>query len=224
MSQNQNLEKIEVDSDQQINEVYIDRFKRKYNLMKNKINSRLKDFDSIDKNDKSKLYEELAFCFLTPQSKAKSADIAIRSLLENNLLFSGKASEIEQHLKGIRFHITKSKRLEESRPIFDTFNFDFSNIHLLRENIANSFKGIGMKESSHFLRNIGFGKDIAILDRHILKNLKRVGVINEIPKTISRKKYLEMEDKMSNFCNKIGISMAELDLLFWSEETGEILK
>ena len=81
-----------------------------------------------------------------------------------------------------------------------------------------------MKEASHFLRNIGFGKEIAILDRHILKNLKRVGVIDEIPKTISRKKYLEMETKMSNFCNKIGISMAELDLLFWSEETGEILK
>jgi len=213
-----------VDLDQQTNEVYIERFRRKYELMKDKIKSRLEDFDSIDKNDKSKLYEELAFCFLTPQSKAKSADIAIRSLIKNNLLFSGKASEIEPHLKGIRFHITKSKRLEDSRPIFDQFNFDFTNIPLLRDEIANSFKGIGMKEASHFLRNIGFGKEIAILDRHILKNLKRVGVIDEIPKTISRKKYLEMETKMSNFCNKIGISMAELDLLFWSEETGEILK
>ncbi len=88
------MEKIEVDSDQQINEVYIERFRRKYELMKDKINSRLEDFDSIDKNDKSKLYEELAFCFLTPQSKAKSADIAIRSLIENNLLFSGKLTKL----------------------------------------------------------------------------------------------------------------------------------
>jgi N-glycosylase/DNA lyase len=224
MKQKRNLVKIEVDSDQQINEVYVNRFLRKYQIMKEKINSRLSDFDSIDKSDKNKLYEELAFCFLTPQSKAKSADLAIKSLIENKILFSGSAEEIQPHLRGIRFHITKSKRLEASREVFDNFNFNFDNIFLLRDEIVNSFKGIGMKEASHFLRNIGYGSDIAILDRHILKNLKHVGVIEEVPATISRKKYIEIEDKMKDFCNNIGISMAELDLLLWSEETGEIIK
>ncbi len=224
MKQKRNLVKIEVDSDQQINEVYVNRFLRKYQIMKEKINSRLTDFESIDKSDKNKLYEELSFCFLTPQSKAKSADLAIESLLENKILFSGSAEEIQPHLKGIRFHITKSKRLEASREVFDNFNFNFDNIFLLRDEIVNSFKGIGMKEASHFLRNIGYGSDIAILDRHILKNLKHVGVIEEVPATISRNKYIEIEDKMKDFCNNIGISMAELDLLLWSEETGEIIK
>ena len=224
MKKKPNLVKLEVDLDQQINEVYVNRFLRKYQIMKEKINSRLSDFDSIDKSDRNKLYEELAFCFLTPQSKAKFADSAIKSLIENKILFSGSAEEIQPHLRGIRFHITKSKRLEASREVFDNFNFNFENIFLLRDEIVNSFKGIGMKEASHFLRNIGYGSEIAILDRHILKNLKNVGVIEEVPVTISRKKYIEIEDKMKDFCNNIGISMAELDLLLWSEETGEIIK
>ena len=84
--------------------------------------------------------------------------------------------------------------------------------------------GLGYKETSHFLRNIGLGKNFAILDRHILKNLKRYGVIKSIPKTLTRKKYLEIERKMKKFSEKIKIPLAELDLLFWSEETGEIFK
>jgi len=81
-----------------------------------------------------------------------------------------------------------------------------------------------MKEATHFLRNIGLGKDLAILDRHILKNLNYYGVINELPKTLTKKKYLEIEDKMKKFSEEIKIPIDELDLLFWSEETGKIFK
>lgn len=52
------------------------------------------------------------------------------------------------------------------------------------------------KEASHFLRNVGFGEDVAILDRHILRNLERLAVIDEIPKTLSPKLYLEIEDRL----------------------------
>jgi len=83
---------------------------------------------------------------------------------------------------------------------------------------------MGYKEASHFLRNIGLGKDMAILDRHILKNLKAFGVINDIPRALSRKKYLEIEEKMRKFSHEIGIPISHLDLLFWSRQTGEIFK
>ena len=65
---------------------------------------------------------------------------------------------------------------------------------------------------------------MAILDRHILKNLVNYGAIDTIPKTLSKSKYLEIEQKMQNFSKNIGIPIAELDLLFWSKETGEIFK
>ncbi len=84
-------------------------------------------------------------------------------------------------------------------------------------------KGLGYKESSHFLRNIGY-KNLAILDRHILKNLKDLRVIRYIPKSLNKNKYLEIEDKFQNFSKRINISMDELDLLFWSIETGEVFR
>jgi N-glycosylase/DNA lyase len=94
----------------------------------------------------------------------------------------------------------------------------------LRSWLVKNVKGYGLKEASHFLRNVGMGQDIAILDRHILKNLVALGVIENVPKNMTAKTYLEIEDKMRSFCNKVRIPMSHLDLLLWSEETGEIFK
>ncbi|MEK9139334.1 MAG: DNA lyase, partial [Bacteroidota bacterium] len=89
--------------------------------------------------------------------------------------------------------------------------------------LVKNVKGLGWKEASHFLRNIGH-HNLAILDRHILKNLKRHNVIRTLPKTLTAKRYLTIEKKFLAFSQHLGISMDELDLLFWSRETGEILK
>ena len=65
---------------------------------------------------------------------------------------------------------------------------------------------------------------MAILDRHIMKNLLKYKIIDEIPRSITKKCYLSLENKMKEFSMKINIPLAELDLLFWSEETGEVFK
>mgnify|MGYP001596399044 FL=1 len=101
---------------------------------------------------------------------------------------------------------------------------DEKDILKTREWLAENVKGIGYKEASHFLRNIGFGKNLAILDVHILKNLKNHGVIKKIPKSLTKREYLNIENKLREFCKKINIPMDELDLLFWSKETGFIFK
>ena len=93
----------------------------------------------------------------------------------------------------------------------------------LREFLVKNVKGYGYKESAHFLRNVGY-KNLAILDRHILRNLLRYNVIDEIPKSLTPKKYFEIENKFLEFSNKLNIPMDHLDLLFWSKETGEIFK
>ncbi len=88
----------------------------------------------------------------------------------------------------------------EVRPFLKKYN----TVQERREWIVENIKGIGYKEASHFLRNIGFYKNIAILDRHILKNLKLLGVIEEIPETLSKTKYLHIEKKMAEFAKKLG--------------------
>jgi len=94
---------------------------------------------------------------------------------------------------------------------------------MAREWLVENVKGYGFKEASHFLRNIGY-RELAILDRHILKYLVEFGVIEKVPKSLTKKNYMEIEEKFKQFSGRVGIPMDELDLLFWSLETGEIFK
>ena len=87
-----------------------------------------------------------------------------------------------------------------------------------------NIKGLGYKEASHFLRNIGRGEDLAILDRHILKNLALLGVIDEVPSSPTKRLYLEIEEKMAAFSRQTNIPMGHLDLLLWYKEAGEVFK
>ena len=84
--------------------------------------------------------------------------------------------------------------------------------------------GLSYKEATHFLRNIGKNESLAILDRHILKHLLRHNVITEIPHTLTKEKYLGIEKAFQKFADEIDIPINALDLLFWSSETGVILK
>ena len=92
-----------------------------------------------------------------------------------------------------------------------------------REFFVQNVKGIGYKEASHFLRNIGF-KGYAILDKHIINSLHEFGVLSTNEKPKNNKEYLEIEQKFIDFSKDAGIDMDELDLLLWSRKNGRILK
>jgi N-glycosylase/DNA lyase len=183
-----------------------------------------------EKNEK--IFEEMCYCILTPQSSAKGAIKCIQQLKKHNLLDKGSGIEKEKYLKSIRFYKTKAKRLEllqKKFPIKEVKKVLIKNglpkkPLETREFLLKEVNGYGMKEASHFLRNVGFGKEIAILDRHILKNLVTCGVIKKIPKTINKKTYEKIEKKMKQYCKKNNIKLEELDLIFWSNETGNVLK
>jgi len=84
-------------------------------------------------------------------------------------------------------------------------------------------KGLGYKEASHFLRNIGF-KGYGILDKHVIRCLAEMGVIKSTKPPTSRKNYLETEERMREFADQVEIDFDELDLVLWSMKTGEVLK
>jgi N-glycosylase/DNA lyase len=187
-----------------------------YNERKEAIRSRLYDFERVSWSSRERMFQELAFCICVPQSKAKICWNVIENL-DNDLLFVNKR-ELVKRINGVRFHNNKSKYIIEARKKFFSGKFEFE-----REWLVKNIKGVGYKEASHFLRNLGH-KNLAILDRHILKNLYYYGAIKEIPKTLTPKKYLEIEKLMKRFSDKVRIPLDELDLLFWSKETGEIFK
>lgn len=197
------------------------------------LQQRIDHFDSVKNNaDDEAIFAELAFCIFTPQSKAISCWNAVKRLNEKNILYNGTATEIAKNITGVRFHNNKSKYLVQARNLF-TINKSiqikkklnsFKNIIELREYLIDNIKGFGYKEAGHFLRNIGMGETLAILDRHILKNLYYFKAIKEIPQTITEKKYIEIEKQMNKFCKKIKIPMLHMDLLLWCMQTGGIFK
>ena len=214
--------------------MYIDELKVIYDEIKPQIQNRLEEFRQTWKNSDDKgIFLELAFCVLTPQSKALNAWSAITKLTENNLLFEGHAEEIAEYLNVVRFKNTKAQNLVKLREEMKNDKGEFITKQLFasmkdsferREWIVKNVKGMGWKEASHFLRNVGFGDDLAILDRHILRNMQRLNIIEEIPKTITPKAYLDMESRLRNYVKTIDIPMDEMDLLLWYKEAGEIFK
>ena len=202
-----------------------------YNKKKHEIRRKLKEFKLVWSNSDKKVFSELCFCICTPQSKAVYCDKAISGLEKNSILFKGTSRQIKSGLKTVRFPNNKAGYIIKARKLFtvngtirvkDRVNVD--NIPETRQWFVRNVKGIGFKEASHFLRNIGFGKDFAILDVHILRNMIKHGIIHEIPKNISKTAYFILENKLRKFSEKIKIPMDELDLLFWFAETGRILK
>ena len=190
-----------------------------YRMKKKEIENRLTEFE----NNKDYFYE-MCFCILTPQSSAKSAWDSILKLKKAD--FKNKNINPELYIRNVRFYVNKSGYLRELKKNYDFILKNIKQIEYpkqLREFLVKNVKGHGYKEVSHFMRNIGY-KNLSILDRHILKNLKKYKVIDEIPKSLTAKKYCEIEDKFLEFSKKINIPMDHLDLLFWSRETGEIFK
>lgn len=207
--------------------------KRIYGFKKGEILQRLKDFEQLWLNGTDEeIFTELVFCILTPQSKAKVCWAAVENLISKNLLLKGNKNQILKELEGVRFKYKKAEYIVEAIKQFSTDGkvfiksriAQFSDVYDAREWLAQNVKGIGYKEASHFLRNMGLGENLAILDRHILKNLKLFGIIEKIPKSIPRKKYLEIEKKIRKLAEKVKIPMSHLDLLLWYKETGEIFK
>jgi N-glycosylase/DNA lyase len=197
------------------------------------ISTRLTEFREIwESGSEEDVFAELVFCLLTPQSKAKLCWGKVERLLDHDILTKGTAEKLSTVINPIRFRHTKAMRIVEARERFGPKGptpikcvlQDFPSTFEAREWLVGNVNGLGYKEASHFLRNIGRGEELAILDRHILRNLTEIGVIDRIPATISRSRYLEIEKKMGRFAETIGIPLAHLDLVLWCKETGEIFK
>lgn len=213
----------------------IKQVKKIYRDKKADFERRIAGFKSVWRlGSESDLLRELMFCIFTPQSKAVNCWKCVRSISDNGLLIKGGPRDFLKlkEINGVRFKNNKSgyaalardKFLHNGRIEIRRMLKDFKNALEMREWLVKNIKGYGYKEASHFLRNIGFTDDITILDRHILKNLKLMGVIRKVPSTVTPRLYMEIEGKMKAFAKKNRIPIAALDLILWYREAGHIFK
>lgn len=204
-----------------------------YQKIREKVLSRIEDFRNVWREGQEEdIFAELVFCILTPSSRARSAWSALEALKHNNLILYGAFEQVSPYLNTVRFKNKKALFIIRARKLFlvnDRISIrekilQFPSVYDKRDWLVSNVDGIGYKEASHFLRNIGFTDEITILDRHILKNLSLYGVIEEVPGSLSKKRYLDIEKSMIRFSEMLNIPVSHLDFILWFKETGDVFK
>jgi N-glycosylase/DNA lyase len=197
----------------------------RFAALRPQILARLDDFARVPK---AQWFYEMCYCLCTPQSKAECADAVVKRLQTENfeLVGDNPVAILAAKAHYVRFHETKARRLLKARlewsEIASALDSEVSDEDK-REWLVQNVDGMSWKEASHYLRNIGY-RDLAILDRHTLKNLVRCGVFGAVPNITGKARYLAAGDAFKNFALWVGIPMDELDLYFWASEAGRILK
>jgi len=215
--------------------VTVERVVATHRARRKEIRKRLGEFEEVwRKGSDARLWEELAYCIFTAGASARMGLDSVDAV--RPLLLHGEAQAMTAALKQAGAH-----RFPVARPqyIVTTRNYFRAHFGMALRKRLRSFrdpferrdwlaqekqvKGLGYKEASHFLRNIGV-KGHAILDKHVMRCLAEVGVMDSPKPPTTRKKYLEVEQELIRFAQDIRVDFDELDLVLWSLKTGEILK
>jgi len=189
------------------------------------VEKRISEFKKLRKGTSREIFKELCFCILCANYSAERS-IKIQKEIDDGFL-TLPSSQLIEKLKemGHRFPKTRASYIISARKHSDSIKSiveSYKDPKELREWLIKNIRGIGLKEASHFLRNIGY-TELAILDFHILDLLARHGIIKK-PKILTKSRYLRIEDKLREISKRVGLNMAELDLYLWYIETGKILK
>ena len=215
--------------------ITIEGLRATYVVRQKEIRSRIREFRQVWKTaSDARLWEEMVFCIFTAGASAKMGLRSVETL--RPLLASGAHHEMSSALIAAGAHrfpnarpgyviVTRAYLQESCSMRLRERLLSFRDQNARRDWLAKDprVKGLGYKEASHFLRNIGF-KGYGILDKHIVRSLYELKVIDSPKPPTSREKYLSTEDRMRRFAGNAGINFDELDLLLWSMKTGEILK
>ena len=192
-----------------------------------KIEARIAEFRAAQRDDDDKWFEELVFCLLTANYSAKGALACIAALNDGNAIKGGDLEHIRVCLEHRhRFPNKRSEFILKAR----AHKHDLKKIIIsqlssckARDWLVENITGLGMKEASHFLRNVGY-LDLAIVDKHILSHMVEQGIIENRPKTMTRKNYLEYEAILTKVAEMLEMPLGQMDLYLWANKSGEVIK
>lgn len=202
-----------------------ERYREHWERHRDTIDERIAEFTAVPREEH---FFELLYCLLTPQSRAAHAERAIALLRKAGFpeVDVDPVPILRDPAHYIRFHNQKGKRVLGLRDAWgglaELIAADLPS-RTKRDRLAAEVNGLGMKEASHFLRNIG-RLDLAIIDRHIVTHMLACGAIDEIPRSISPARYRQLEQTFASLADRFGLTMQQLDLLFWSFEEGSVRK
>jgi len=202
--------------------------------------------------EEGKLLSELTLCILSSQEKYEVALAMMKTLRDKNILtIPRKIAEVKKietevkkilrtpvsfsineriYLRRIRFYHTKGSYIVNTIKNIYTNNLSLCDIisksssyEETRRNIIYYSCGIGPKQASMFLRNIGFYSEFAVLDKHILDYMELMGLMcNSISRFSDIVSYQKIETKLKSYADSVNVNLLHLDLAIWT--TMRILK
>ncbi len=192
------------------------------------VKERLEEFKLLNTLPEDEWFSELCFCLLTANSSAKKG-MQIQTEIGDGFSTLPK-KELSAELKrlGYRFFNKRAEYIVGARPYSRDLKKNIQKLakkdtRKAREWLVENVKGLGYKEASHFLRNVGY-TDIAILDRHILRVMHDNQMIPEVPKSLNKVQYLTYENVLRLVAYRLKLSLAAMDLYLWYTQTGKVLK
>lgn len=213
--------------------ITLDSVRIEHKKRRREIRERLEEFAGVwREGSDEKLWEEMVFCFFTGGCSARMGLSSVDAV--RPLLMTGTQAELANALVGShRYPNARSKYIVHSRDFLSSELgmglraklTSFTDPHARRDWLVNEkgIKGLGYKEASHYLRNIGF-RGYAILDKHVLNCMAELGIIDDPKPPNSRARYLTVEEKLKQLTLSLGIDFDEMDFVLWSMKTGTILK
>jgi len=215
--------------------VAVDDIRATHKVRRPEIRARLDQFRELWRSGSDEqIWEELVYCIFTAGASARMGYRAVEAV--RPFLLTGKRRQMTAALKRAGAH-----RFPVERPGYIVVTRKYLREHCdmaLRQKLKSfedpierrdwlarekRIKGLGYKESSHFLRNIGL-LGHAILDKHVMNCLHDLQVVDSPKPPATRARYLETEMRLRSFASDIKIDFDELDLVLWSLKTGEVLK
>lgn len=185
-------------------------------------------FQRFDKA--SGAWRSLVFCILSSQVRVSMANNALRAVLDQVPFFEDglSCSEVYSRVKRVlqddkvryRFPDAKARQISHSWFAFAQlgdglypFLDSFADEKKARAAVAALFPGLGMKQASMFLRDIGYSDRLCIVDTHILWYCSHVG--SALTGALTTKRYIEIENYLLAESDRRGVSPGIFDSVVW---------
>lgn len=183
------------------------------------------------------LKEEVAACLLGGYGIPAEVGLAAYEAIRKEGLLSVSSPSESAIFKVLSSPLTVGGRLVRYRFSAQKAKFLSSALNLLayetpenlmdksfRNWLKNRLPGVGWKTASWITRNFLDSDEVAILDIHILRAGRYVGLYG--PGDSVEKSYEHMEDKFLDFARALRVRPAVLDTLMWRQmkETGHLLQ
>jgi N-glycosylase/DNA lyase len=186
------------------------------------------------------LWRELSCCVLSSQVPYELALAAAKRIHEDGILLSpltrGRLQVerkllkllsgpllIDGHTRRYRFPQIRAAQLAEGwltiRTQFDSLTNvleDHSDAYSARAWLVREISGIGPKQASMLLRNVGVTYDLAVIDRHIIRYMLLTGLCSKEPVNLGNlRTYQDHESSLRGHAEKIGYDLGVMDWAIW---------